>query len=294
MLEMDECSRLVSFGSGFSHAAYCEVWLTGYKRANIMVPLEVVGRWMITFLILFALAGPGLAQSNRSDLCTFVIAGQITFLSPQLVKDQYARLNNGNPGKCGHRFAQLNSDGGDVAAAIEIGMYLRTQGTWTIVPRNAVCASACVLVFLGGVHRITAGKLGIHRPYSPKLSESSTDSKTMFESLNLVVSQYLKQMNIPEAVLSAMNAVPPGEIKWLTREERERFQVDGTDPVWDDLSDSVLAKRIGITKQQLYERQQKAKRICHLDRLDGPTPTPDSVMVSMVECQQDVVWGRRK
>ncbi len=259
-----------------------------------MVLLKVVARWTIAFLALFALADLGLAQSNRPDPCTFVIAGQITSLSPQLVKDQYALLNNGIPEKCSSRLAQLNSDGGDITAAIEIGIFLRRQETWTIVPRNAVCASACALVFLGGVNRITAGKLGIHRPYSTKLSESSTASKTAFESLNLAVSQYLKQMNIPDAVLWAMNAVPPGEIKWLTRDERERFQIDGKDPVWDDLTDSHLAKRIGITKQQLYERQQKAKRICHLNRLGGSTSTPASVMVSMLECEQDVIWGRRK
>ena len=47
----------------------------------------------------------------------------------------------------------LNSPGGYVGDAITIGHLSHTHSYATKVPRRAICASACVLIWLAGIHR---------------------------------------------------------------------------------------------------------------------------------------------
>ena len=60
---------------------------------------------------------------------------------------------------------ELDSPGGDVEAAMEIGRIFRKERVWVLLPTSAVCFSACVLVLAGSVNRLIFGKVGIHRPY---------------------------------------------------------------------------------------------------------------------------------
>jgi hypothetical protein len=64
---------------------------------------------------------------------------------------------------------ELNSPGGDVIAAMQIGEIIRKDWLWTSVsdePQAEGCLSACVLIFAAGANRILGGdsRVGIHRP----------------------------------------------------------------------------------------------------------------------------------
>jgi len=223
------------------------------------------------FLILVLALGAPLSMSyaqTRADSCIFIISGEIAPLLIGVVKKQYAGLNHGKPESCAQVVVQLDSPGGDVVSAIEIGQFLRQKEIWTIVPTKATCASACVLAFLGGVRRMDSpGRIGIHRPYGAGLSSSINESKGTFTKINQSVKKYLDDINISESLLTAMNSVPPGEIRWLDREQLVALQIVGSDPVWEDVSDSKLAKRLGISKRELYERQSRASDLCSYSRL---------------------------
>ena len=58
----------------------------------------------------------------------------------------------------------INSNGGAVSEALKIANLFRTKGMATHLPKRSVCASACVLLFAGGVIRTAAptAKIGIH------------------------------------------------------------------------------------------------------------------------------------
>jgi hypothetical protein len=47
----------------------------------------------------------------------------------------------------------LASDGGNLAAGIEIGTMIRVKGYFSLVPDNFRCASTCALAWLGGTQR---------------------------------------------------------------------------------------------------------------------------------------------
>jgi hypothetical protein len=78
--------------------------------------------------------------------------------------------------------AVLDSPGGSVDAAIEIGRLLRERSADANVPRDMACVSACVLVLVGGKAREIEGRLGIHRPYLDSGSSASVPSEQQLQS----------------------------------------------------------------------------------------------------------------
>ena len=61
----------------------------------------------------------------------------------------------------------LDGPGGSVAAAIQIGNYIRDHNWNTIVPADKSCLSACGLIWLGGNHRTldVGAHVGFHSAY---------------------------------------------------------------------------------------------------------------------------------
>lgn len=57
----------------------------------------------------------------------------------------------------------LNSPGGVVELGLQFGKLVSEMGFSTIVPSNSWCASACSIVFMGGIKRYALGDLGLHR-----------------------------------------------------------------------------------------------------------------------------------
>ena len=166
----------------------------------------------------------------------------------------------------------LDSPGGDLDAAMQVGRIVRRWQVTAIVDREAQCASACVLVLLGGVQRLVTGNIGLHRPYSTDTSSSSDEATKKYRSMRGKLQSYLREMNIPDRLLDAMNAVSPQQTRWLSGErdekELEELWIQGKDPAWEDLKLSEKAQKLGISKQELIKRAQLAAqcRNIHLDQ----------------------------
>jgi hypothetical protein len=157
----------------------------------------------------------------------------------------------------------LNSTGGDINAAIEIGRKLRQVRGLAIVNTNDECASACVFILAGAVTRSVEGRIGIHRPYSMARSELSfSEHQKAHDNLNKVVRSYLKEMNIHESLLDAMNTVPPERVRYLSSEDLRSFGLVEIDPVEGELQDSRMAVKIGISKQEYLRRKALAEDVC--------------------------------
>ncbi len=107
----------------------------------------------------------------------------------------------------------LNSPGGDVAAAIGIGSEVRRRDG--IVSTDG-CYSSCVLIFAGGVTRIGSGILdnpvvGVHRIFFADLPAglTSTQVKTIYDAQLNRVRNYLAQLNVAPELLSFMQSICP-------------------------------------------------------------------------------------
>jgi len=101
-----------------------------------------------------------------------------------------------------YRVIFLNSAGGDLDAAMDLGRILRKHGTLAIVFPDHVCASACVFVLAGSNDRTVGGKVGIHRPY--QLRDDATtaeEQKANYISLGNKVKEYFNEMNINRCIV---------------------------------------------------------------------------------------------
>jgi ATP-dependent protease ClpP protease subunit len=187
-------------------------------------------------------------------------------------------------------FLSLNSKGGNLEEAIKAGEFIRQHRFWTSVRNEDSCVSACVIMYLGGVWRMSTGKFGLHRPYSTKMSTTETEAKANYEQINGLIRQYFIRMNIPERLLDVMNSVPPDEIKCydsLISEDRKQLTelfIIGEDPVDADRKASANANILGISKQELYLRRQRSSDVCS----DIP-----SASIEHSQCIDDVMHGRR-
>lgn len=106
----------------------------------------------------------------------------------------------------------LNSSGGALGPAIEIGKVTKLRGYSTVVYKDSVCASACALIWLAGLHRVIFGngKVGFHASYKDeggKLVETGLG--------NAVVGHYLAQLGYSEAAVIFATSAPPDKIVWL-------------------------------------------------------------------------------
>lgn len=240
---------------------------------------------------LVAVSGNIAAAENMPD-CSVRLKGEINSSTPSLLAAYYNSL----PKRClgvrgGLPFLQLNSNGGDIEAAMKAGEFVRKKKITTIVPFNATCASACIFVLVGGVHRIGFGNIGVHRPFSDRFFASESEAKAQYERVNRLIRQYLGSMNIPEALLNTMNSVPPGEVKWLTEEQLKEMHILGEDPVHADQVDSFRAKELGISKKELYSREQRVPAICGDTSNININSSAD--IDRYEECYNDILEGRR-
>lgn len=109
----------------------------------------------------------------------------------------------------------LESAGGALMPAIEIGKRVHAQRHATAVLDGSVCTSACALIWIAGSPRYLGprGRLGFHASYSDeggRLVETGVG--------NAMVGHYLAQLDLPEDAAVFATIASPYEINWLTAE----------------------------------------------------------------------------
>jgi len=208
---------------------------------------------------------------KEGSICTISVEGTIDKNTPQQLKIAIDKVKRNKCGT-GESWAssgtvELSSPGGDMEAAIESGRLIRRTSLSTRINRS--CASACVLVQLGGVLRSVFGKIGLHQPYSTSYSDSIASAEVNVQKANGLISSYLAEMHIPLRLLDVMNATSPGDVRWLdpfNYDEYEKLvdelQIRGWDPVFRDVFDSNMAKVLGLSRSEYYARQQRATFLC--------------------------------
>jgi hypothetical protein len=163
------------------------------------------------------------------------------------------------------REIHLNSLGGLVRPAMKFGQSIRdhnlntrvakTYGQFDVnssnvladkTPNNGdagVCASACVLAFMGGVFRAAVsdsyaigvvGKLGVHQFQADIKSGINIDSSQLndilskTEQLNSDMIEYVKKMGVDPEILSIAGRTL--EVRWLTDNELRQTKMEAAEP----------------------------------------------------------------
>lgn len=117
----------------------------------------------------------------------------------------------------------LNSDGGLIYPAIEIGKIIKVMGYATVVSDDNVCASACALIWMAGSKRLlsASGHIGFHASYresNGKVVESGV--------ANALVGNYLTLLGASAKTIVFATTAPPDRVQWLTTANREAAGID--------------------------------------------------------------------
>ena len=152
----------------------------------------------------------------------------------------------------------LNSPGGDVSAAMDIGRLLRRFDSVAFVDYNQVCVSACVLVLAGSTFRMIKGKVGIHRPYLPQDNATTVEEqKVIYDSIRKVIINYFEIMNINPTLYDDMFRISPRSVKFLSKEELDFYGLSGTDPYFEEAASVLEARKLRISKEELFKRKNQ-------------------------------------
>jgi len=131
---------------------------------------------------------------------------------------RFAKIADANPWAA----VVLESAGGRVIPAIEIGRKVRAMKAVTFVGAKQMCASACGLIWLAGRERFiyNSSRVGFHATYT-----ATGTSLDVSAAGNALVGGYLRDLGYSDAVLVYASMAPPKGMQWLTAEDADRLGI---------------------------------------------------------------------
>lgn len=132
--------------------------------------------------------------------------------------------------RCGTRnIIVVTMPGGSVGDAVEIGAAIRSREYTTAMLSNSTCASACGLVYLGGVVRYwrDGARFIIHRPELHSLApvKDVVEIGRASEALKVWLARYVSDMGGNPDYVDAMYAVRAGRIQTLDQRSMTAFNL---------------------------------------------------------------------
>jgi hypothetical protein len=130
----------------------------------------------------------------------------------------------------------VDSQGGEIFAALEIGRIMRAERALISVGRGASCISACVFLLMGAIERHISvdARVGIHRPSLRAPQEGGPRQGSEDEVVAAIAEQlvlYAQQMNVPRTIIDALMLVPPDRVEFLSASELATYGIKRVDTV---------------------------------------------------------------
>lgn len=179
---------------------------------------------------------------GNCERCAWIAAdGEIT---PNSVEELAAFMSDNQVEYL--RLIVLNSPGGNVAGGLSLGEFIRERGmrvmvgrTYDVEPEGAgrlfqsfdegVCASACVLAFMGGVERELGHEkslIGVHQfavAEDHQVERAATMSST--QSTVALLQSYAIGMGVDPLVITLASAIGADQMLWLDGPDMERMNL---------------------------------------------------------------------
>jgi hypothetical protein len=155
------------------------------------------------------------APFGASDTGTIVISGTIQPGDDEIFSRQLMRFAKG--------VVVFRGDGGNLAAAINIGTAIRLKNYATLVPNESSCASACAIAWLGGSPRLMedGAQIGFHAAYALK----DTQPKEVGVP-NALLGAYLSRIGLPDRAVIYIASAPPEGMTWLSPADAKKMGIE--------------------------------------------------------------------
>lgn len=129
-----------------------------------------------------------------------------------------------------HPLVILNSPGGKIVAAMELGEAFRRAGaTVTVaapadyIPQAGICFSSCVYAFMGAARRVAppGSQIGVHRIFA------WNGAKRHFagEAMTAMLKRYTLAMGVSAELVAVAEQIDPSQVRILTASELARWRL---------------------------------------------------------------------
>lgn len=117
---------------------------------------------------------------------------------------------------------RLNSQGGNLLEGVQLADAVRFGKISTNVGKNAVCASACFLVFAAGATKFAnyTAQIGVHGA-----SDEAGNETAASEAATVSMAKVAKELGVPSAIIGRMVVTPPVEMVWLSPQDLQSMGV---------------------------------------------------------------------
>jgi len=177
-------------------------------------------------------------------------------------------------------FLQLDSTGGDVDAAMQIGRIIRQNEGTIFVPESAKCYSSCALIYIAGVTRSSSGVIGLHRPYLASAPQSRQSIERETPLMLQQLKRYVQEMGITDLFYQEMVNTEPSNMKLYVGPDIEKI-VPLHDPTYDEVITSYLAREYGIDTAEIRARDKDSENCFAL----FPGTNRE------ITCYEAIMWG---
>jgi hypothetical protein len=143
---------------------------------------------------------------------------------------------------------ELDSPGGDVVEALEIGRILHQSFAMTTVRPGRECVSACVFILMAGaVHTPAEGaSIGLHKPLLVSWRNmSSAEAHAKYDALMAYLHQYFLALGVDQTAFDTMMRTGSYDMRYFSSAELDRLRLRGEDPAWERLYDAKWATARG-------------------------------------------------
>jgi hypothetical protein len=129
----------------------------------------------------------------------------------------------------------LDSPGGSVADALEIGQLIRDTGLATRVADGALCASSCPLVFAAGRERLAGPRaaIAVHQIYAAAPGDASLAARLTAagnamsdaQTMTAQISRYLAAMGVDAEIWLRALETPPDRLTYFSSDDLTRLKL---------------------------------------------------------------------
>lgn len=128
----------------------------------------------------------------------------------------------------------LDSPGGSVNDALEMGRLIREGGFATSVASGALCASSCPLIFAGGTERLATetSAIGVHQIYAnisadalPAGLQAAGNAMSDAQKTTATITRYLTESGVDPALWLHALETPPNHLYYLSPAELTEYKL---------------------------------------------------------------------
>lgn len=132
------------------------------------------------------------------------------------------------------KLVALDSPGGSVNDALEMGRLIRQEGLDTSVAAGSLCASSCPLVLAGGIKRLASesSAIGVHQIYANVTADSmpanlraAGTAMSDAQKTTAKITRYLTDTGVDPALWLHALETPPSKLYYLTPAEMTDYRL---------------------------------------------------------------------